>query len=286
MQDNFNCGCTVASPPKIIPEGANLRFLFLVPMASRELNMQEETLSLFFDSAIHLGAYSNKRNLRRHLNYLFDGIDLHGKKVLDVGGGTGLLTIYAAVQGATSVCIEPESDGSSGGATKKFSLLKNSVDPEMRADLVLSSIQNYLCVARSFDVVVIANAINHLNEDACVRLLIDPLARDEYKSIFLSLFRSIRPGGWLVATDCTRSNFFNDLGLKSPLMPDIEWQKHQSPKIWDELLQEAGFAPATVRWSSPNTLGEAGRVVLSNRLAAYFLLSHFKLVARKPQTAA
>jgi hypothetical protein len=52
-----------------------------------------------------------------------------------------------------------------------------------------------------------------------------------------------------------------------------------------ELLQEAGFAPATVRWSSPNTLGEAGRVVLGNRLAAYFLLSYLKLVARKPQIA-
>jgi SAM-dependent methyltransferase len=247
--------------------------------------MQEDNSSLFLDSAVRLGAYSNKRNLRRHLNYLFDGIDLRGKEVLDVGGGSGLLTIYAAVQGATSVCIEPESDGSTGGITKKFTLLKNSVDPQMRANLVVSSIQDYLSVARSFDVVVIANAINHLNEDACVRLLVDPSARDEYKSLFLSLFRSMRPGGWLVATDCTRSNFFDDLGLKSPLMPDIEWQKHQSPKIWGELLQEVGFAPATVRWSSPNTLGEAGRVVLGNRLAAYFLLSHFKLVARKPQIA-
>jgi SAM-dependent methyltransferase len=248
--------------------------------------MSAENLSRFFDSAIQLGAYSNQRNLKRHLDYLFEGIDLRGKLVLDVGGGAGLLTIYAAVQGATSVCIEPESAGSTGGITQKFSLLKNSVDPQMRADLVVSSIQNYLSAARSFDVVVIANAINHLNEDACVRLLIDPLARDAYRSIFVALFRSMRPGGWLVATDCSRSNFFNDLGLKSPLMPDIEWQKHQSPKVWGEILQEAGFSPATVRWSAPNTLGEAGRVVLGNRLAAYFLLSHFKLVARKPQTAA
>jgi len=244
--------------------------------------MQEDSLSRFFDAAIRLGAYSNKRNLRRHLNYLFGGIDLRGKQVLDVGGGAGLLTIFAAVQGATSVCIEPEGDGSAGGVTKQFTLLRNSIDPEMRADLVVNSIQNYLSAARSFDVVVIANAINHLNEDACIRLLIDPLARVEYESIFLSLFRSMKPGGWLVATDCSRSNVFNDLRLKSPVMPDIEWQKHQSPEVWDELLQEAGFAPATVRWSSPNTLGEGGRIVLGNRLAAYFLLSHFKLVARKP----
>jgi len=165
---------------------------------------------------------------------------------------------------------------------KKFALLKNLVDPQLRADHVASSVQNYLCDAHSFDVVIIANAINHLNEDACARLLMDPLARDEYKSIFISLFRSIRPGGWLIATDCSRSNVFNDLGLKSPLMPDIEWQKHQSPKVWDELLQEVGFARARVQWSSPNTLGALGRFVLGNPLAAYLLLSHFRLVARKP----
>jgi 2-polyprenyl-3-methyl-5-hydroxy-6-metoxy-1,4-benzoquinol methylase len=253
---------------------------------SCEYSMQEKILNQFFDSAVHLGAYSNKRNLRRHLDYLFQGIDLRGKQLLDVGGGTGLLSIYAAVQGATSVCIEPESDGSTGGVTKKFTLLRNSVDPALPAELVVSSIQDYLSVVRSFDVVVIANAINHLNEDACVRLLADPLAQNEYKSIFLSVYRSIKPGGWLVATDCTRSNFFNDVGLKSPLMPDIEWSKHQSPELWNEILQEVGFAPATVQWSSPNTLGKAGRIVLGNRPAAYFLLSHFRLVAQKPRTAA
>jgi SAM-dependent methyltransferase len=247
--------------------------------------MNADVMNRFLDSAIRLGVYSNKKNLKRHLDYLFDGIDLQKKYLLDVGGGAGLLTVYAAIRGADSVCVEPEGDGSTGGVAGKFLQLKKAVDPELHADLVVGSIQNYLSVPRSFDVVIIANAINHLNEEACIHLLDDPSAQAEYESIFRAFFRSLNPGGWLVATDCSKSNFFNDIGAKSPFMPDIEWQKHQSPSTWDRLLQRVGFAPARVQWSSPNTLGSPGRFVLGNRIAAYFLLSHFRLAARKPLTA-
>ena len=152
----------------------------------------------------------------------------------------------------------------------------------MPAEIVVSSIQEYLSEPRSFDVVVVANAINHLNEEACTNLLTDPSAWTEYRAILSSFFRCLNPGGWLIATDCSSSNFFNDIGMKSPFMPDIEWQKHQPPHIWDGLLQEIGFSPAHVQWSAPNTLGAAGRLALGNRFGAYFVLSHFKLVARKP----
>ena len=108
----------------------------------------------------------------------------------------------------------------------------------------------------------------------------------EYAGVFRALFGSLRPGGWLVATDCSRANFFNDVGTTSPFMPDIEWHKHQSPGTWDRLLRQVGFAAARVQWSSPNTLGALGRLLLGNRFAAYFLLSHFRLAARKPLTAA
>jgi SAM-dependent methyltransferase len=243
--------------------------------------MNSDALEHFFDAALRLGVYSNKHNLKRHLNYLFDDIELDCKSVLDVGGGAGLLTIYAAIRGAKAVCVEPEGDGSTGGVTGKFAQLKAAVDAHLSADLVVSSIQDYLTSAHDIDVVVIANAINHLNENACIHLLDDPQARDAYKAILQPLHRAMAPGGWLVITDCSPSNFFNDIGVKSPFMPDIEWHKHQSPRAWSSLLEEVGFAPARVQWSSPNTLGELGHALLGNRMAAYFLLSHFRLAARK-----
>lgn len=242
-------------------------------------------LGRFYEAAVRLGIYSNTANLRRHLQYLFDGVELRGKRVLDVGGGAGLLAVYAAVRGAQAVCVEPEAHGSTSGVTAKFAQLKSAVDPELAAELVSAPIQDYLATPRRYDVIVIANAINHLNEQACIRLRSDPAARAAYQELFGELFRALNPGGWLVATDCSNENFFNAIGLSSPFMPDIEWHKHQPPRVWDRLLQHCGFAPATVRWSAPNTLGRLGRLALGNRLAAYFLLSHFRLVARKPEAA-
>jgi SAM-dependent methyltransferase len=246
-----------------------------------------EVLDRYINAAIDQKLYSKPRNLRRHLQYIFGGIDLRDKDVLDIGGGAGLLAMYAAVCGARSaVCVEPEGAGSTSGSRSRFEHFRSAVNPGRPATFVSATIQSYLGSPRIFDVVIIANAINHLNENACIHLLDDPAAQAEYAGVFRALFGSLHPGGWLVATDCSRANFFNDVGTTSPFMPDIEWHKHQSPGTWDRLLRQVGFAAAQVQWSSPNTLGAPGRFLLGNRLAAYFLLSHFRLAARKPLPAA
>ena len=242
-------------------------------------------LARFYEAAVRLGIYSTTSNLRRHLRYLFDGVELRGQRLLDVGGGAGLLAVYAAVRGAEAVCVEPEAHGSTSGVTAKFSQLRLAVGPQLAVELVSAPIQDYLSTPRRFDVVVIANAINHLNEEACIRLRVDPAAQSAYQDLFSALFRALNPGGWLIATDCSSANFFSAIGVRSPFMPDIEWHKHQPPRVWDRLLQRCGFAPATVRWSAPNTLGWLGRLVFGNRVAAYFVLSHFRLAARKPLSA-
>src|SRR5579863_10220895 len=64
-----------------------------------------EVLERYLKAAIEQRLYSNARNLRRHLAYLFADIDLRDKQVLDIGGGAGLLATYAAVCGARgAVC--------------------------------------------------------------------------------------------------------------------------------------------------------------------------------------
>jgi SAM-dependent methyltransferase len=243
----------------------------------------EHTLDRYYTAAIAQRLYSNSHNLRRHLDYIFGGIELHGRDVLDIGGGAGLLATYAAARGARSAfCVEPEAAGASSGLGARFQRFKAAVDPQLPVTFVNATIQSFLETARRFDVIVCANAINHLAEDACVHLRDDPRAREQYLSLFRSLYDATVPGGWLVATDCGRSNFFGTLGLKSPFMPDIEWYKHQDPQVWGQLLLHAGFRDVQISWSSPNTLGRPGRIILGNRLVAYFLLSHFRLGCRRP----
>lgn len=64
-------------------------------------------------------------------------------------------------------------------------------------------------------------------------------------------------------------------------MPSIEWEKHQSPALWLSLLQQVGFQKMSIQWSAPNSLSSIGRKFLGNRLAAYFILSHFRIEVQK-----
>lgn len=102
---------------------------------------------------------------------MFEGISLSEKRVLDVGGGTGLLTLWSELNGADAVCLEPEFVGSTQNATKIFHAIKEEVDYNLPANLLKNTLSDYLKKDRSlFDIIIIANSINHIDEHACSHL--------------------------------------------------------------------------------------------------------------------
>jgi SAM-dependent methyltransferase len=220
-------------------------------------------------------------NLRFYLTRLFEDIDLDGKRVLEVGAGDGTLSFYAACAGAARVVsLEPEAQGSRTNSTEVFArtaaLLQ--LDP---VQLVPRRLQEYEPDDGSFDIVLLHRSINHLDEDACIRLHRDQDAQDVFRSLFGKLAASATPGAKLIAVDCDRRNLFGDLGLTNPFAPVIEWEKHQPPELWARLLDEVGFRNPKIRWLSFNTLRSPGRLVLGNRLASYCLTSTFSLTMER-----
>ena len=81
----------------------------------------------------------------------------------------------------------------------------------------------------------------------------------------------------MIAADAARRNLFGDLGIPHPIARSLEWEKHQSPKLWASLLEQAGFESPQIRWTAFNTLRRPGQLSLGNRVAAYLLMSGFVL---------
>lgn len=239
------------------------------------------TRPAYFDHARSaLGARGEAR-LRHQMTFLYDGIDFQGKRVLDIGGGAGRHTFYAAASGAREVVtIEPEGDGGHDEMHDSFDQWRSALGAA-NTRLVDTTVQAFVADGQRYDIVLIQDAINHFDEPACIELHRSEASRRSYAAIFRSISDLIVPGGLLVLSDCSSRNLFPALGLRNPIDPAIEWHKHQPPEVWADLAAGAGLRRTRLRWSTPARFGALGAALLGSRLGAYVFTSHFVIDFRK-----
>ncbi|HEY1358242.1 MAG TPA: class I SAM-dependent methyltransferase [Thermoleophilaceae bacterium] len=231
----------------------------------------------YFDTVAALWPDVRVGNHRFYLDYLFRDTSLEGKRVLDIGAGDGIYSLYAAGAGARQVvALEPEAAGSSADVTKKFREAAERMGAD-NVELSHETFQEYDPGEERFDVVCLLAAVNHLDEPACMVLHRDPEARETYRRLFAELAELTAPGGHLIVSDASRNNLFARLPVTNPVARHIEWEKHQPPELWADLLRDAGFDSPRIRWHSFNSLRAPGRALLGNRFASWFLESGFCL---------
>jgi len=239
-----------------------------------------QALDRFFEAVAEYNLYSSPRNLQFYLHYLFQDVNLTGKKVLEIGAGAGLCSCYAASSGAEKVIsLEPEAAGSTAGVTDRFNKLSNALGLSQVAMYPLT-FQDFDPGNEKFDVILLDDCVNHLDEAACVDLLRDAGAIEAYRNIFHKMYDIAADRAKIIITDCSRHNFFALLKRRNPFSPTIEWHKHQAPVTWMRLLADAGFVNPMVKWASFNRLGSVGRL-LGNKPAAFFLQSRFRIEMEK-----
>lgn len=228
----------------------------------------------------------NGQHWLRYYDYVFADVDFSGSTVLDIGGGTGYASYFAAAGGAKRViCLEPEVDGSRSTMVKSANSMGSIFDTHRIVEVVPRLLQDYSTDIQ-FDVVIIHNTINHFDEDACRTLSQDTNSQRRYATFFDMVSALIMDGGFLVVADCSNRNFFGDIGVRNPVAPTIDWPVHQPPEVWARLLSQHGFTSPRIKWTSDRRLGLLGRLLFRNRTAAYFLQSHFCLTLRKSRQGA
>lgn len=231
-------------------------------------------------TAAKLGLWQPGESFSRYCkNYLFRGIDLRGKSLLDIGCGDGSYMIWAALQGAGPVVgLEPLADGS--GKSREVQHWFNSEVERLKLkniERLSYKLQDFESRNGPFDTILMTATINHLDEQMCVELKDNPKARQIYLKLFKKLHAITTTGGKVVITDCSDRNFFGDLGVRNRLNPKIEWHKHHSPKFWARLLAEAGYRDPRIDWEI-NYLTNYFGIYRVPRLLSYLTTSGFRLV--------
>lgn len=113
-----------------------------------------------------LNLYSKPRNLLNHIKYVFGYFDFKGKRVLDVGGGAGLLSFWSLLNGASSaVLLEPELEGSTSGIISNIQINAHAFGVEDKCVHLRTTIKDYLAITALYSIVY-TNSENHINENA------------------------------------------------------------------------------------------------------------------------
>jgi SAM-dependent methyltransferase len=203
-------------------------------------------------------------------------------RALDIGAGEGLMSLWMLHAGATEVTsLEPEAAGSTNGIAARAAAHRDALQLgpdrwEYRSD----TLQSFAPRGR-YRVILSHASVNHLDEDACVKLDRDPAARARYIEIFTKIRDLLEPGGAFVVADCARDNYWARLGRPSPWAPEIEWHKHQEPTTWTNVLAEAGLKTRSWLWLHPYYGSRNLAPLLNNRVAARCLASSFVLRAQR-----
>ena len=160
-----------------------------------------------------MGLVANAKRVHYYLSsHLFKGVDFKGKTLLDVGGGRGVYSCITSTLGATKATIvEPIAEGSNDKMMREFEKIK-SLLPENTAkiSLVNNTFQEFDS-AETYDIVLFHNSINHLNEPACEKLPKDEEAQQIYQNIFKKLVSLTHANSYVILSDASRANIFNDL---------------------------------------------------------------------------
>jgi hypothetical protein len=82
--------------------------------------------------------------------------------------------------------------------------------------------------------------------------------------------------------DADRTHFYQYLGVEHPLAVNIEWEKHQSPELWMELLADVGFTKRRLGWTPAASFGPLAPLT-NTYVVSHFFRSHFCLVVDRPE---
>src|SRR5687768_12434019 len=107
--------------------------------------------------------HSNPPAFFHSANELFRGVDLRGKRVLEIGSGRGLLSVLIGLAGANQVVsLEPELAGASAGMirTQKERVQALGLD---NVDVVVADFNTWDGPPARFDVILSRASINHLH---------------------------------------------------------------------------------------------------------------------------
>ena len=215
-------------------------------------------------------------------NHTFQDIEFEGKRIVDIGSGKGLMSIYTSLYGAKEVVsLEPELHG----ATNKALEIQRDRVKKLNINNIKILNQDFNLWEYNdepFDIVMSFASINHLHESPY-----HALHHEETRQIYIDIAKKIREllclNGVAMITDSCRYGLFHWLkyiGINRPWTPtkrtSINFRIHQNPGVWKDIFVNAGFSEVRIKYPLPYKLRKVKKFI-ENPIANFLLEARFIL---------
>jgi len=142
---------------------------------------------------------------------------LEGKRVLDIGCGTGFITNAAAKRGYSVVGIDMEKKG--------IEIAKKKANKKTK--YYVGDFLNFKFKENNFDSIILTDVLEHVKDD---------------RSLLRGVFRTLKKGGALILTVPALQSLFGYHDTK------LGHYRRYSKKELDDKLKDIGFAIETIRY--------------------------------------
>jgi 2-polyprenyl-3-methyl-5-hydroxy-6-metoxy-1,4-benzoquinol methylase len=196
-------------------------------------------------------------NFLYHFNEEFRGIEVRGKRILEIGCGSGFVSLYLAfVMGVGHLDAMDEAAGEGNPSTILDTLETNVRSLGLTNITVLKKDIMQFTSSEPYDIVVSNNAMHHVCEHGLLKW--DVRARKKYIEIFGHLKSLLRPEGTLMLREYSRNSIWRYLPGR---YQEVEWSLHPTKGEWLGVLRQAAFRNISYQYSCPYTLRHGAPLV-------------------------
>lgn len=213
-------------------------------------------------------------------NYIFKGVNLKNKSLMDFGGGNGIASFFAVHSDESCNCtiVDPFDEGSNSQMSNQYNQLSRFYSGSVRLH---NDYIDSLPVGDKYDLILMHNSINHIGEDIIEDIEINKNHWEKYLERLKPVVMRAKKGANIIVADCSNKNFWNDLGIKNPIASSIEWNIHQPPRVWKRMFEELGCTHINTKWTTRREFLTPGNILLANKFFSYFMESHFVSTYKK-----
>ena len=214
-----------------------------------------------------------------HLENQLRGLSLLGKRILEVGCGTGAVSLYLALFSGCSQVVALDEAAGKGAPVGVTQVLKDAIASFTITNLTVVEVDIMANTFpdESFDVIIANRALHHVAESGLLSR--NTRARQGYVRVFGELKRLLAPQGILSISEISRFSFWRWSPIKLR-QGEIDWELHPPRAEWLSVIREAGYQVRSCDYTVPYSLRHF-KPFLINPVAQFMLGPSFIIAAQK-----